>query len=77
MFSFGGVEMISLRSGGEDRHLSVATSVKAMIWRLSTFYVVSMATVPGALADCRTELGLTESPFVLVFSELSTAADVI
>ena len=80
MFSFGGVEMISLSAAeAKDPARSVATSVKAMIWRLSTFYVVSMAIilclVPWQTAAQNSEL--TESPFVLVFSELGIPFDVI
>ncbi len=82
MFSFGGVEMISLSAAeAKDPARSVATSVKAMIWRLSTFYVVSMAIilclVPWQTAAQNSEL--TESPFVLVFSELGIpfAADIM
>ena len=69
MFSFGGVEMISLSAAeAKDPARSVASSVKAMIWRLSTFYVVSMAIilclVPWQTAAQNSDL--TESPFVLV-----------
>ena len=82
MFSFGGVEMISLSAAeAMDPARSVASSVKAMIWRLSTFYVVSMAIilclVPWQTAAQNSEL--TESPFVMVFSEMGIpfAADLM
>jgi gamma-aminobutyrate permease len=82
MFSFGGVEMISLSAAeAKDPARSVASSVKAMIWRLSTFYVVSMAIilclVPWQTAAQNSDL--TESPFVMVFSEMGIpfAADIM
>ena len=82
MFSFGGVEMISLSAaGGEGPCRSVASSVKAMIWRLSTFYVVSMAIilclVPWQTAAQNSDL--TGVPFVMVFSEMGIpfAADIM
>ena len=82
MFSFGGVEMISLSAAeAKDPARSVASSVKAMIWRLYTFYVVSMAIilclVPWQTAAQNSEL--TESPFVMVFSEMGIpfAADIM
>ena len=82
MFSFGGVEMISLSAAeAKDPAHSVASSVKAMIWRLSTFYVVSMAIIlcliPWQSAAQNSDL--TESPFVMVFSEMGIpfAADIM
>ena len=67
MFSFGGVEMLSISAAeAKNPARSVRTSVKAMIWRLSSFYVLSMLII------------LCLMPWQQVFSELGIpyAADI-
>ena len=82
MFSFGGVEMLSISAAeAQNPARSVRTSVKAMIWRLSSFYVLSMLIIlclmPWQQA-AQTGKDLSQSPFVMVFSELGIpyAADI-
>ncbi|MFW0170148.1 amino acid permease [Rothia sp. P4278] len=74
MFSFGGIELISISAAeAKDPVRSVRSSAKAMMWRLATFYVLSLlvivAIIPWRNAS---ELGkeIEGSPFVTVFSEL-------
>ena len=74
MFSFGGIEMISLSAAeAKDPDRSVSTSVKGMIVRLSSFYVLSMLVilclVPWRQA-AESGKALTASPFVTVFSQV-------
>ena len=82
MFSFGGVEMLSISAAeAKNPARSVRTSVKAMIWRLSSFYVLSMLIIlclmPWQQA-AQTGKDIGQSPFVMVFSELGIpyAADI-
>ncbi|MDY6052452.1 MAG: amino acid permease [Rothia sp. (in: high G+C Gram-positive bacteria)] len=74
MFSFGGVELISISAAeAKDPVRSVRSSAKAMMWRLATFYVLSLfivvAIIPWTTAAT---LGkeIEGSPFVTVFTEL-------
>lgn len=78
MFSFGGIEMLSVSAAeAKDPARSVRTSAKAMMWRLGTFYVLAMfvilALVPWQQAS---QLGdsVEASPFVLVFAQLGIPA---
>lgn len=78
MFSFGGIEMISISAAeAKDPARSVRASAKAMMWRLATFYVLAMfvvvAVIPWAQA-AELEGTVETSPFVLVFSELGIPA---
>ncbi|GAA1749103.1 amino acid permease [Rothia terrae] len=78
MFSFGGVEMISISAAeAEDPARSVRTSAKAMMWRLATFYVLSMFIVVSLIpwqqaADL--EGTVATSPFVMVFAQVGVPA---
>lgn len=74
MFSFGGIELISISAAeAKDPVRSVRSSAKAMMWRLATFYVLSLfivvAIIPWTTAST---LGkdIEGSPFVMVFTEL-------
>ncbi|WP_237201685.1 amino acid permease [Rothia nasimurium] len=74
MFSFGGIELISISAAeAKDPVRSVRSSAKAMMWRLATFYVISLfivvAIIPWTTAST---LGkkIEGSPFVMVFTEL-------
>ena len=78
MFSFGGVELISISAAeAKDPARSVSSSVKAMIWRLSSFYVLSMLIILCLMPwRSAAEAGkdLTASPFVMVFSQAGIPA---
>ncbi|WP_346923843.1 amino acid permease [Rothia sp. (in: high G+C Gram-positive bacteria)] len=74
MFSFGGIELISISAAeAKDPVRSVRSSAKAMMWRLATFYVLSLFVVV-AIIPWRNASQLTGeiegSPFVMVFTEL-------
>ncbi|WP_239479152.1 amino acid permease [Rothia sp. ZJ1223] len=78
MFSFGGIEMISISAAeAQDPARSVRTSAKAMMWRLATFYVLSMFIV-ASLVPWQTAAALdgtiATSPFVMVFAEVGVPA---
>lgn len=78
MFSFGGIEMISISAAeAKDPARSVRISAKAMMWRLATFYVLAMfvvvAVIPWAQAS-QLDGTVETSPFVRVFSELGIPA---
>lgn len=74
MFSFGGIELISISAAeAKDPVRSVRSAAKAMMWRLSGFYVLSLfivvALIPWRSAS---QLGgeIEGSPFVTVFTGL-------
>ena len=74
MFSFGGIEMISISAAeAKDPSRSVRSSAKAMMVRLATFYVLAVLIVV-AVIPWRSASGLGDavdaSPFVLVFEQL-------
>lgn len=77
MFSFGGIEMVSISAAeAKDPARSVRSSAKAMIARLATFYVLCLFIVVAIIPWRRgAELGSTvdTSPFVLVFDQLNIA----
>ncbi len=78
MFSFGGIEMISISAAeAQDPARSVRTSAKAMMWRLASFYVLAMFVVM-CLLPWRQAAQLGEqveaSPFVMVFADLGIPA---
>ena len=83
MFSFGGIEMLSISAAeAKDPARSVRSSTKAMMVRLATFYVISLFIVMSLIPwQQATELGgsVETSPFVLVFQQLniSGAAHVV
>lgn len=78
MFSFGGIEMLSISAAeAEDPARSIRTAAQSTVVRLSFFYVVAIslivALVPwqvasGANGDVRL------SPFVMVFDQLGIPA---
>ena len=74
MFSFGGVEMISLSAAeAKDPSRSVRSSAKAMMIRLATFYVLAVLIVVAVIPwRSASSLGdaVEASPFVLVFEQL-------
>lgn len=79
MFSFGGIEMVSISAAeAKNPARSVRTSVKAMVWRLSSFYVLSilviLCLIPWKAAAQLTGEDLTASPFVLVFAQMGIPA---
>ncbi|MFW0110622.1 amino acid permease [Rothia sp. P13129] len=78
MFSFGGIEMISISAAeAKNPARSVRSSAKAMMWRLATFYILSLFVVVSVIPwrQAATFNGEVEgSPFVLVFSELGIPA---
>lgn len=78
MFSFGGIEMISISAAeAKDPARSVRTSAKAMMWRLATFYVLAMFVVVSVIPwnqAAQLEGTVETSPFVMVFSELGIPA---
>lgn len=74
MFSFGGIELISISAAeAKDPVRSVRSSAKAMMWRLATFYVLALFVVVSII-PWRSAAQLTGevegSPFVMVFTEL-------
>lgn len=77
MFSFGGVELISISAAeAKDPVRSVRSAGKATIWRLATFYVLAlfvvMAIMPWSAASSTGDL--SSSPFVMVFSDVGIPA---
>lgn len=74
MFSFGGIEMISISAAeAKDPVRSVRSAAKAMMWRLAFFYVLALfiivALIPWQNAAAL-QKEVESSPFVLVFSEM-------
>lgn len=74
MFSFGGIELISISAAeAKDPVRSVRSSAKAMMWRLATFYVLSIfivvSIIPWAKAASLNKQ-IEGSPFVMIFTEL-------
>lgn len=74
MFSFGGIELISISAAeAKDPVRAVRSSAKAMMYRLATFYVLSMFIIL-CMMPWREASGLKKelstSPFVAVFSGL-------
>lgn len=78
MFSFGGIEMISISAAeAQDPARSVRTSAKAMMWRLATFYVLSVFIVVSLVPwkeAAALDGTIATSPFVKVFAELGVPA---
>jgi AAT family amino acid transporter len=77
MFSFGGVELISISAAeAKDPVRSVRAAGKATIWRLATFYVLALFVVMSLMPwSTAAESGeLATSPFVMVFSEAGIPA---
>ncbi|GGH65220.1 amino acid permease [Rothia aerolata] len=74
MFSFGGIEMISISAAeAKDPVRSVCSAAKAMMWRLAFFYVLSLFIIVALIpwADAAKLQGEIEtSPFVMVFSQM-------
>lgn len=72
MFSFGGVELVSISAAeAKDPVRSVRAAGKATIWRLAFFYVLALFVILcllpwGTVAGSDGSLG--SSPFVMVFS---------
>lgn len=78
MFSFGGVEMISISAAeAKDAGRAVSASAKAMMYRLATFYVgalfVILCIMPWQQA-ASLQGEISTSPFVQVFSVLGIPA---
>lgn len=75
MFSFGGVELISISAAeAKDPVRSVSSSVKAMMYRLATFYVLAIFVVVAMMPwkqAATLEGEVSSSPFVMVFSALN------
>ncbi|QRZ61382.1 amino acid permease [Rothia sp. ZJ932] len=75
MFSFGGVELISISAAeAKDPVRSVSSSLKAMMYRLATFYVLAIFIIVAMMPwrDAANLQGEIEtSPFVTVFSALN------
>lgn len=75
MFSFGGVELISISAAeAKDPVRSVSSSLKAMMYRLATFYVLAIFIIVAMMpwreaANLHGEI--ETSPFVTVFSALN------
>lgn len=78
MFSFGGIEMLSISAAeAKDPVRSVRASTKANMWRLATIYVVSLFIVVSIIPWQRAaqlDGSVEASPFVLVFSEIGVPA---
>lgn len=78
MFSFGGIEMLSISAAeAKDPARSVRTSAKAMMWRLASFYVLSLFIILSLIPWQRAaemDGSVEASPFVLVFAELGVPA---
>lgn len=74
MFSFGGIELISVSAAeAKDPVRSVRSAAKAMMWRLAFFYVLSLFVVVALIPwrDASAMQGEIEtSPFVMVFSQM-------
>lgn len=78
MFSFGGIEMLSISAAeAKDPVRSVRASTKANMWRLSTIYVISLFIVVSVIpwqSAAQLDGSVEASPFVLVFSEIGIPA---
>ncbi|WP_260983856.1 amino acid permease [Rothia kristinae] len=77
MFSFGGIELVSISAAeAKDPVRSVRSAAKATVWRLSTFYVLSLFVVMCLMSSetLTQEEGLSSSPFVRVFSDVGIPA---
>lgn len=78
MFSFGGIEMLSISAAeAKDPVRSVRASTKANMWRLATFYVVALFIVVSIIpwqTAAKLDGTVEASPFVLVFSEIGIPA---
>ncbi|MHB1407773.1 MAG: amino acid permease [Desulfitobacteriaceae bacterium] len=66
IFSFYGVEVIAVTAGeAKDPEVVVPKAMKAMVFRLSAFYILAIALVVTIVPWAKA--GISESPFVLVF----------
>ncbi|WP_237197576.1 amino acid permease [Rothia nasimurium] len=78
MFSFGGIEMLSISAAeAKDPVRSVRASTKANMWRLATIYVVALFIVVSIIpwqSAAQLDGSVEASPFVLVFSEVGVPA---
>lgn len=78
MFSFGGIEMLSISAAeAKDPARSVRTSAKAMMWRLATFYVLSLFVILSLIPwqkAAELDGSVEASPFVMVFAQLGIPA---
>jgi L-asparagine transporter-like permease len=67
VFSFYGVEVIAVTAGeAKDPGTSVPKAMKAMVFRLSSFYILAIALI--VMIVPWTKAGIGQSPFVTVFT---------
>lgn len=78
MFSFGGIEMLSISAAeAKDPARSLKASTKANMWRLSSIYVLALFIVVSIIpwkTAAQLDGSVAASPFVLVFSEVGVPA---
>ncbi|ANZ57292.1 amino acid permease [Fructilactobacillus lindneri] len=77
-FAFSGTELIGITAGEtKDPATTIPKAIKTTLWRLILFFIGSMV-VMSALIPYQ-QAGVTQSPFVLIFSEMGIpfAADIM
>lgn len=71
-FAFGGIEIVTIAAAESERpERSIATAVRAVIWRIALFYIGSVLVITflvpfGQIDDAETA---AESPFTIVLSQ--------
>jgi lysine-specific permease len=83
-FSFQGTELVGVASGEtKNAHIAIPNSIKLVFWRLTLFYVISIAVISLLIAYTDPRLAsqdnVSMSPYTLVFSQYVShyAADVV
>ncbi|WP_395317933.1 amino acid permease [Fructilactobacillus frigidiflavus] len=77
-FAFSGTELIGITAGEtKDPATTIPKAIKTTLWRLILFFVGSMIVMSSLISY--KQAGVTQSPFVLIFSEMGIpfAADIM
>lgn len=77
-FAFSGTELIGITAGEtKDPATTIPKAIKTTLWRLILFFVGSMVVMSSLISY--KQAGVTQSPFVLIFSEMGIpfAADIM
>lgn len=77
-FAFSGTELIGITAGEtKNPATTIPKAIKTTLWRLIIFFIGSMIVMSSLISYKQT--GVTQSPFVLIFSEMGIpfAADIM
>lgn len=77
-FAFSGTELIGITAGEtKNPATTIPKAIKTTLWRLILFFIGSMIVMSSLISY--KQAGVTQSPFVLIFSEMGIpfAADIM